>query len=144
MQRPTGVTILAVLAFVGAAFQALFALGLLVLGGVWMAHMGPTGPFAMLGGVGAALVAIFFIVLAVVDGVIGSGLLHLKNWARVVTIVLAGLAAVFNGLALLRMMMFMRAFFMFNHAVATGIAVWIVVYLLQPPIKQAFGATTGL
>ena len=98
----------------------------------------------MIGGIGAAFLAIFLLALAVLDGVIGSGLLKLRNWARVLTIVLAGLAALVNGLALLRTVIFMRPFFMFNHVVATGIAVWIVVYLLQPPIKQAFGATTGL
>jgi hypothetical protein len=79
--------------------------------------------------------------LALLYALMGNGLLKLRNWARVLAIVLAGLSALTNGLALLRTVIVMRPFFMFNHAVATGIAVWIVVYLLQPPIKQAFGAT---
>jgi len=143
MQRPTGVTILAVLAFIGAALQAFAGLALLLVGGALMARMGGR-PLGMIGGIGAAFLAIFLLALAILDGVIGSGLLKLRNWARVLTIVLAGLGALVNGLALLRTVIFMRPFFMFNHAVATGIAVWIVVYLLQPPIKQAFGVTTGL
>lgn len=143
MQRPTGVTILAVLAFIGAGLLALLALSLLFVGGALMARMGGR-PLGMIGGIGATFLAVFLFGLAVVYAFIGNGLLKLRNWARVLTIVLAGLSALVNGLALLHMMMPMRPFFMFNHFVFTAIDVWIVVYLLQPPIKQAFGATAGL
>jgi hypothetical protein len=140
MQRPTGVTILGVLAFIGGALLAFIGAGLLLVGGALMARLGGR-PLGMIGGIGAAFIAVVLFALAVLYAFMGNGLLKLQNWARVLAIVLAGLSAFTNGLALMRMMMLVRPFFMFNHAVATGIAVWVVVYLLQPPIKQAFGAT---
>jgi hypothetical protein len=41
MERPSGVTILAVLAFIGAGLLVLAALGFLLIGGVMLSRMAP-------------------------------------------------------------------------------------------------------
>jgi len=140
MERPTGVTILGVLAFIGAALLAMAAAGMLLVGGALLARMGAR-PLGVIGGLGAGFIAVVIVALAVLYAFIGNGLLKLQNWARVATIVLTGLGAAFNGIALLALLMHLRPFLFFREAVFVGIDVWIVVYLLQPQVKQAFGAT---
>jgi len=88
MQRPTGVTILAVLAFIGAGLSVLVAIGAF-LGGAVMSSMMANPRFGMLAGVGAVIVGVFLLGIAVMDVVIGFGLWKLQNWARILTIVLS-------------------------------------------------------
>jgi hypothetical protein len=142
MQRPTGVTILAVLTFIGAAFLVVGAL-LSLLGGAVISSLG-SARMGMMAGVGAAVVAIFLVILALVEVVIGLGLLKLQNWARIVTIVLVGLSllgslgSLFSPFAHLHIFFFL---FLVRRLVFAAIGVWILWYLFQPNVKQAFGAT---
>ena len=71
MQRPTGVTILAVLAFIGAGLLVVGALFSL-LGGMLVSTMGASR-MGMLAGVGAAVIAVFLLIAAAVDIVVGVG-----------------------------------------------------------------------
>jgi hypothetical protein len=141
MQRPTGVTILAVLAFVAGAFLVVAAL-LSLLGGAIVSSLG-SSRMGMMAGVGAAVFAVFFLILAVVEVVIGVGLLKLQNWARIVTIVLVGLSllgslgSIFSPFA--HMHIFLMVF-LIRRLVFAAIDVWILWYLFQPTVKQAFGA----
>src|SRR5580693_5057648 len=98
MQRPTGVTIIAVLDFIGAA--GLLILGLLafacgsLLAGFFNAAAtanGGTGAAPASGlaaGIGIFIGAIF-LAFAIFAIFVAIGLLKLKNWARVTTIVLS-------------------------------------------------------
>lgn len=140
MGRPTGVTIIAVLDFIGAGFCVLAGLGMM-LGGGFIASMmsqqeGGAGA-GLLGAIGAAA-GVFFLVLAAVAVLLGWGLWKLKEWARIVTIVFAATGAVF---ALIGM------FAVLGHFAAVGIVVGlirlainglIIWYLLQPHVKAAF------
>jgi uncharacterized membrane protein (DUF2068 family) len=142
MQRPTGVTILAVLAFIGAALMIVGALfGL--LGGMLVSAMG-SSRMGMLAGVGAALLAVFLLVCAAVNVVVGVGLWKLKNWARIITIVLTGVGllgsvlSIFNPFGHMHLFLFV---FLIRRLILAAIYAWILWYLFQPNVKQAFGAT---
>jgi uncharacterized membrane protein (DUF2068 family) len=142
MVRPTGVTILAVLAFIGAGVLVLLAL-LSLLGGALVSSLSSSGA-GMMAGMGAAVVAIFLLVIAVVEAVVGVGLWKLQNWARVVTIVLVGLSflgsvlSIFSPFAHLHIFFFV---FLIRRLIVAAIDAWIIWYLFQPNVKQAFGTT---
>jgi hypothetical protein len=148
MQRPTGVTIIAVLDFIGAA--GLLILGLLAFaGGSLLAGFfnaaatanGTTGAAPAAGwmaGLGIFLGAIFLAV-AIFVIFVAIGLLKLKNWARITTIVFSalGLLSNLNG---------------FRGGMAGGIVgpiiglainILIIWYMLQPNVKAAFGQTAA-
>lgn len=140
MQRPTGVTVIAVLGFIFGA--------LAVLEGLWtwfaiakylaMAQrstvtvVGMNGAFA-----GIVLMAIAALVI-----VTSVGLLKLQDWARVLMIVLNAVHLVVAALGLMEAFRHIRTPFFFGmmlrHIVMIAIGVWIIVYLVQPHVKQAF------
>jgi hypothetical protein len=63
-------------------------------------------------------------------------MLKLKNWARVVTIIFAGLA-VLSGLA----GFLISHGLIFTSLIRIALAAWILWYLMQPEVKAAFGAS---
>lgn len=88
MQRPTGVTILAVLEFIGGVLGLLGACGLLGLGALGgaagIAGSGGDGSQAAAAGVLGVLgigLGVVTLVLAIVGIIIGVGLWTLKRWA---------------------------------------------------------------
>jgi hypothetical protein len=142
MQRPTGVTILAVLYFLGAAFLGLAGLGFMVGGSALAAMAKSGGPGAALFAAGGAILGAFFLVIALVDLALGIGFIKLQNWARVIAIVLTGIGLLFGLLGLMSVMMHMMVFQMVFQLLVLGLEVWIVAYLFKPEVKQAFGATS--
>jgi hypothetical protein len=140
MERPAGVTILAVLGFIGAGMLVLAALGML-LGGAILANMATRPGLAMIGGVGGVVVAVVFLGIAALYLVVALGFLKLQNWARVLTIVLCGLGVLFNGLGVLNALIHFRVFIVVWQVIVVGIDLWVMMYLLKPHVKQAFGAT---
>ena len=139
MNRPTGVTIIAILGFLGAFLLTIVGCGLL-FGSAIVATLGMSVP-ASLVGIGVAMAAVFFFGLAALDVVTGIGLLNLRNWARLVTIVLVGLGLLFAVLGLLSSLLHFRIFLMFREACVGAIDFWVITYLFKPEIKQAFGTT---
>jgi len=142
MQRPTGVTILAVLAFCGAGLLVLAALAVL-FGGALLSSLSSSG-MGMMAGVGAAVVAAFLLIFAGLDVAIGVGLLKLRNWARVLTIVLCALfflGSIFSIFSPFAHMHMFLMIFLVRRLVMAAIYAWILWYLFQPNVKQAFGAT---
>lgn len=87
---PTGVKVISVLYYIGAAFSMILAvivslgaqiiLGLLNLGGK------PVGTF---GTVLSIMIGLFFLLIAVLNFFIGRGLWKGKNWSRIVAIIFA-------------------------------------------------------
>jgi hypothetical protein len=140
MERPAGVTILAVLGFIGAGMLVLAALGML-LGGAILANMATRPGLAMIGSVGGVVVAVVFLGIAALYLVIALGFLKLQNWARVLTIVLCGLGVLFNGLGVLNALIHFRVFIVVWQVIVVGIDLWVMMYLLKSHVKQAFGAT---
>ena len=145
MGRPTGVTVIAVLGFLGAGLCILFGLSM-VVGGGFLASIinrqggqGSAEATGILAGIGAVF-GIISLIGAAIDIVLAIGLLKLKEWARIVTIVLA---AIFGALVLLGLL---SSFIHFNP-IATVIRIcvlaiqaFIIMYLLKPEVKAAFQA----
>lgn len=126
MQRPTGVTILAILAFIAACFMLLGGLLLTVAGTVIGAMANPL--FAALGAFGGILI----IILGALYALVGYGLWTLKSWAWILTVVLAGLGFAFN---LLQLLAGDIAGGLVGFIV-NGVVLW---YMMQPQVKTAFG-----
>jgi hypothetical protein len=129
-QRPTGVTILAILAFIGGAFGILGALALLGLG------------FAFAGAPAGGLGFIFGIVLLVLSILylwLGWGFWNLKRSAWSLGLVVFGAGIVISLIELL-----------LGYATLTNLIVTIVIngiiiyYLLTPGVKAAFGVEGDL
>jgi uncharacterized membrane protein (DUF2068 family) len=141
MQRPTGVTILAILWFIGAGILVISAL-VAFAGGSLLAQMLKNAPgMGNLAGGLVAVVGVIALMFAALYAVTGYGLWALKNWGRILALVLTaigllltlvGLAAVFAnfGMSLL-----------IWQIIRIAICAWIIWYLLQPTVKQAFGQT---
>jgi len=139
MERPTGVTILAVLTFLGAAFLALAAI-IFLAGGAMLSQAMASG-FGAIAGVGAAVIAVVFLVFAVLYVAVGMGMLKLQNWARIVTIILVGLGLLSAAAGVLLSFAHFRLFFLVRELIVLGIDIWIIAYLFRPHVKQAFGAS---
>jgi hypothetical protein len=136
-----GVTILAVLYIIGAAFLGLCGV-LFFVGGSMLSNLARAGgPGSALFAMGGAIVGGFFLVLALIDLVLGIGFLKLQNWARVVAIVLIGIGVLFGLLGMASMILHLILFALTIRAIVMAIQIWILVYLFKPHVKQAFGAT---
>jgi uncharacterized membrane protein (DUF2068 family) len=139
MQRPTGVTIIAILSFLAAAGCILMGL-LSFAGGAFVA-----GILKNLPGVGMAaggLVAAFgavFLAIGVLYAATGYGLWALKNWGRLIMMVLMTLGLIFGLIGLI------GVFANFSTGMVVGVVIrliicaWILWYLIQPEAKKAFG-----
>ena len=141
MERPTGVTVLAILAFVFAGGLVLAGL-LLSAGGAMMSRMAVRPGLGVMAGVGSAIIAVIFLGFAALYLMIGLGFLKLQNWARVLAIVLAALGLIVNGFAILGPLVHFHPIFLLWRAAILGFDVWVLVYLFQPHVKRAFGATS--
>ncbi|MFZ0981629.1 MAG: hypothetical protein WAN23_19665 [Candidatus Acidiferrales bacterium] len=68
----------------------------------------------------------------------------LKNWARIITIVLTGIGLLGSVLSIISPFGHMHIFlfvFLIRRLILAAIYAWILWYLFQPNVKQAFGAT---
>jgi hypothetical protein len=143
MNRPVGVTVIAVLEFIAAAFCVLVGLAFMLGGGLLatiMSQSGAQGSAAgagILGAVGAAA-GVFVLVFGALYILTGWGMLKLRGWARIVTLVLAGLAILGSLLGLAGAFVHFSVFALFWIAVRVAIAGWMMWYLLQPNVSAAF------
>lgn len=147
MERPTGVTIISVLNFIGAGFCLLGALGMFLAGAVITqmvrssAAAGPAGMQALAAGMGAIL-GVIFIIVAGLYLLVGIGLWKLANWARILQIVLLALGLVFGVFGLLIGAAQFNLGVTVIRLIIMAIEAWILIYLFRPHVKQAFGATS--
>ena len=144
MERPTGVTILAILNFLGAGLYALLAVLFFLIGAGGAAsgvldEMGG-GAAAFLLGLGAA-VGVILLIFAAIGLAIGIGMWKLRNWARIVTIVLVGLSLLLGVLGLLGSLISFELGSLIFQAIFVALYAWIIWYLFQPHVKQAFGVS---
>jgi uncharacterized membrane protein (DUF2068 family) len=134
-QRPMGITILAVLAFIGGILGICGGLSGIVAGsflGGLAASVGASNA-AALGGM-AAVYSIVALAFAVADLVFGFGAWTLKPWAWMLGMVLFGLNIVFQLVALV------AGWTTFGGMIIpVAIGGVIIYYLLTPQVKQAFG-----
>jgi len=142
MGRPTGVTILAILNFIGAAFCLLGGIGM-ILGGGFIATMlsqqgqGNAGAAGILAGLGAAA-GVVIIICGGISALIGFGLWKLKGWARIVSIVLYGISAALQLLGLLGSLAHFNVFAVIWSVFWIAVDAFIIWYLLKPEVKAAF------
>jgi len=139
MGRPTGVTIIAVLQFIGAGIAVIAGLGLM-LGGGFIASMMSQQQSAgagVLAAIGAAA-GVAFLFGAAIAVLLGWGLLKLKEWARIVTIVLAGLGALGAVLGLVAVLTHLAVIGVVWALCRLAINILIIWYLLQPHVRAAF------
>jgi len=113
------------LSFVGGAFVA----GILK-------NMPGVGNMA--GGLVAAF-GVIFLLIGALYAITGYGLWALKNWGRIITIVLMTLGLIFGLLGLVAVFSNFTAGMVVGQVVRLVICAWILWYLLQPNVKQAFG-----
>jgi len=139
MSRPTGVTVIAVLSFLGACMSVVLAFGFL-FGGALVATLGMSVPASIVGVAAIIGAGVCFVTtsLAVCNGI---GLLKLRNWARILTIVLAGLGLCSAVFGILMALLHFRIFVTLREAIVAALYFWILTYLLKPHVKQAFGAS---
>ena len=129
-QRPMGVTVLAILAFIGGAFGVLGALALLGLG------------VAFAGYAGGGLSFIFGIVLLVLSALelyIGWGFWNLKRTAWSLGLVVFGASLIIQFIEMLLGYSAISSFII--SLIIYGI---LLYYLLTPAVKAAFGVTGDL
>ena len=122
MDRPAGVSVLAILLFIWAS--SLGWAGLSMAGSLGMR-------FGVIGGAACVLFAVFMIAL-------GVGLWRLRCWARVFTVVLACLHAALHGLSILNAAVRLHPLRALWPLILLGMDVAIIYYLLLPHVKRAF------
>jgi hypothetical protein len=137
-----GVTILAILNFIGAAICLLGGIGVM-LGGGFIATMlsqqgqGSAGAAGVLAGLGAAA-GVFIIIMGGVSALLGFGLWKLKGWARIVSIVLFAISAVFQLLGILGTLAHFSVFALVWGVFWVAVDAFVIWYLLKPEVKAAF------
>ncbi len=140
MGRPVGVTILAILDFLGAAICLLGGIGMLVGGGAIATAIsqqaGASGA-GVLQALGAGL-GVVLLIGAALGALLGWGLWTLKNWARIVTIVLMGINILFALLGLLGTLAHFNLFTLIWTLFWIAVYGLIIWYLLKPDVKAAF------
>lgn len=126
--RPQGITILAILSFVGGAFAVLGGLGALGFGSLLSAAAGIGGLFQILG--------IVALVLGIAELAIGYGFWTLKPWAWSFAFV------VFVVSILIEILRFLSwgSYGVTNIAISIVITAIVVYYMNQANVRQAFGA----
>jgi hypothetical protein len=135
MARPFGVTVIAIICFLCAAFGGIVG-GRGVLAFIHLLRARGAGGDSGLAEIGAGLILIT-IIFPTLYALAGYGLWNLKNWARFLTI---ALVAVAFGFELLRWSLATP------HLIATiaSLVLFLVTisYLLKPDVKAAFPASS--
>ncbi len=138
--RPTGITLIALYHFLSAAFLVCVAFALAIGGSVLgaMFAAGKSIPFGgmsfFVGVVGAA----FILGFAVVAALAGYGVWTLREWGRILCILLAGITVLLSLPGLLFMGLHFGFFLGGYRLIKLAINVAIIWYLLQPQIISLF------
>ena len=126
-ERPMGITVLAVLALVTGILSLAFGLALLGVGGLTIFGSNSNGGNVL------ALGALTFALSPVALG-IGYGFWALKPWAWA-----AGLALYCASIGVSIFAVLLTGAGLLTVAVQVGIAVAVIVYLMQPKVRSVFG-----
>ena len=144
MARPVGVTILAICDFLLAVLCILGGIGSLTGAGFIAAalHQNAQAPGAeAAGGVVAVIMGaltIFCFIFAAIYLLLGFGLWKLKNWARILTIVVEVLWLLLFLLGLLGQLAHFNIFSLIWSLFWIAICCLIIWYLLKADVKAAF------
>jgi hypothetical protein len=133
MERPTGVTAIAITFLVVAAY--LFGVGTLMLTGPGLVSMAAGAD--LLGGLELAG-PVMFLLVGTLATVIGYGLLRLNNWARRIAILAAFAGVVMLIPSVSGAVVSLRMSPLFFGGVGVILRVMILWYLFQEPVKECF------
>ncbi len=142
MDRPAGVAILALFEFFIATLLTFLAitsaLGIGALGAI-IARASRLGDpaSAMVVGTGM-IVAFILLVCAFLFCVLGFGLWKLRNWGRIANLVLCSLGLVGSSVGLMWAIVHFRIFGVLISSVRVSIDLFVLWYLSQPHVRQAF------
>jgi len=143
MNRPGGVTVIAILEFLGGVACILIGLAVMLGGGMLAAVVGQSGGqgsgagAGILGALGAAL-GIVLLVFALLYFLVGWGMLKLKGWARIISMIFAGLSILGSLFGITGFLAHFNVVALFWLVVRLAIAGWIIWYLMQPNVSAAF------
>jgi hypothetical protein len=148
VKRPTGVTIIAVLTFCGAAILALGSFGFF-----FVAVMGMSGGDGDAGQPTSVAIAgmgiaggCSLLILASVTVCLAIGVLKLREWAWIVSIAsnAVGIGCTILSLfAIKEYRVLPPVPSIVFHLLVVSTGVWMLAYLLIPRVKQAFSAATA-
>ena len=132
--------LIAVYHFLAALMLALVGVSLFAGGTIFSALIGGpnSGVFASLGLLVGVVGGIFFLVFALVYVVAAWGIWTMREWGRILSIVMAVISLFFSLPGLFLMAMSMNLFLGGYRVLRLGISVLIIWYLMQPQIKVAF------
>jgi hypothetical protein len=146
VKRPIGVTIIAVLTFLGAAILALGAVSFFFVAFLGMTG-GDSGDPASVAIAGMGIAGGFsLLVLAGVAGCLAIGVLELREWARIVSVATIGSSIGFTILSLFavrRYVVLPAVPSIYFHLLVVTTAVWMLAYLSLPRVKRVFSAVTA-
>jgi hypothetical protein len=135
--RPAGVTLIAVFHFLTAMF--LVGLGSILIVGGSLPMLVGAGPISSgLGVLIGVTGAVISLVLAIVACFAGYGTWNLREWGRVLSIVLAVISLLFSFPGLLVMGLHLNLFLGTYRLFRIAIAILILWYLMQPQIRALF------
>jgi hypothetical protein len=141
MGRPVGVTILAILCFLGALACIGFGILSFVGGGLSAVAGSQTegagGAGAMLGALGAAA-GVVCLIIGAIDFLLGWGLWKLKNWARIITLILMAIGVVFGLIGLVGTLLHFNLFSLILTLIYLAVYCLIIWYLLRADVRAAF------
>lgn len=145
MGRPTGVTVIAILDFLGTGLCILAGLGMM-LGGGFLASIinrqggqGSAEATGILAGIGAAA-GVFIIIIGGICALLGIGLWKLKEWGRIINIILWGIGGLLQVIGLLTILAHFTVFGFLWNAFWLAVDAFVVWYLLKSEVKAAFQA----
>ena len=138
--RPTGIALIAVYHFLAALVLAVVGISLLVGGTIFSAIIGghESGVFASLGLLVGAVGGIIFLSFALLYAIAGWGVWAMREWGRILSIVMAVLSLLFSLPGLLLMAMSLNLFLGGYRIFRIAISVLILWYLMQPQTKAVF------
>lgn len=141
--RPTGVVLIGLYHALSGLFLLMVAFAL-AIGGTVLGAMLAAGHDGIFGGLGMAvgmLGALFFFAYALIAAIAAYGIWTLREWGRIMSIVLAVISLVFSVPGLLMMGVHLHLFFGAYRLFRIAISVLIVWYLVQPQVRAVFRRT---
>jgi hypothetical protein len=140
-KRPWGVSLMAVLYFIGAGFYVVL---------LSMALAVPTALHALLNGLspqgsGPAILlnlgrvlAIYFTIMIVVAGLLGYGMWALKNWSRLITAFITAVSLIVGIVFFVRIASGVNPSTLLLELFRVGLCVLVLWYLWRPNVRAAF------
>lgn len=143
MSRPTGVTLIALLDFLGTLFMLCLGVVGFVAANLLVGFVRSSSGMEIPAGIGAAvgiLLAVFCFFFAALAAAIGWGIWNLKEWARIVQMVFAALGTLGAAAGVMFSMTHFHVIGIGFSMVRLAINLLILWYLNQPHVKAAFAA----